>query len=235
MTKDCRKMQLALAGKLDRGEIDDLVFDDDDSNESESNVPKRERSGNNRFRKTRKKRYGSSHNAKDPAPSEKKGKQVKEIEETPPPEAAKRIQVILGGYRYYQQTINSIKAHQRRADNNASRTSFGGPEATIAFNESKMNDLHGPHDEALVLTLQISNCEVSRILIDNGSAADAIFIDTLLEMGIDPTNVEKVSVPLTGFNGNTINTLGSIKLLVYADGVNKITNLLVIDCLSPIT
>ncbi|KAF3443549.1 hypothetical protein FNV43_RR13235 [Rhamnella rubrinervis] len=43
-----------------------------------------------------------------------------------------------------------------------------------------------PHDDALVVTLDVGNCTIKRILVDNGSSADIVFLSTLEKMGINP-------------------------------------------------
>ncbi|GMN48610.1 hypothetical protein TIFTF001_017761 [Ficus carica] len=55
-------------------------------------------------------------------------------------------------------------------------------EHSITFLSSEATSLSRPHDDALVLTLNMSNCEVGRILVDNGSSVDVLFLSTLREM-----------------------------------------------------
>lgn len=51
--------------------------------------------------------------------------------------------------------------------------------------------LDGPHDDALVLTLDILNCEVYRILVDNRSSIDVIFLSKLRKIDNDESTIEK--------------------------------------------
>ena len=55
-----------------------------------------------------------------------------------------------------------------------------------------------PHDDALVITIDMSNCEVARVLIDVGSSVDLIFKDTLTRMGIEESEIEKGANPTHG-------------------------------------
>ena len=60
-----------------------------------------------------------------------------------------------------------------------------------------------PYDDALVITLPIANCEVKRILIDNGSSANVLFLSTLKEMELDESNIKHMGIVLTGFSGES--------------------------------
>ena len=79
--------------------------------------------------------------------------------------------------------------------------------------------MDGPHNDALVLTLDVSNCVVSRILVDNETSVNVIY---LRKMDINESKVEKGSVKLTGFDGKSTLAIWSIKLAVYACGENKL-------------
>lgn len=84
----------------------------------------------------------------------------------------------------------------------------------IMFSENDTKKLDGPHDGALVLTLDVLGCEVSRILMENKSFVDVIFRDTLLRIGIDQSEFGTSDIELTGFNRKTPSIVGSIKLSV---------------------
>ncbi|GMN20627.1 hypothetical protein TIFTF001_039957 [Ficus carica] len=87
-----------------------------------------------------------------------------------------------------------------------------------------------PYDDVLVLTLNVSNCEVGQILVDNGSSADVLFLSTLREMELSESDIESSTTILTGFNGESTTAVGKIKLPVFAVGENKLTTFLVLDC-----
>lgn len=96
-----------------------------------------------------------------------------------------------------------------------------------------MINIIGPHGNALVITIDVSNYEVARILIDNGSSANLIFRDTLKRMNIEESEIERISTELTGFNGITTPSIGTIKLPVKTSGINKLVEFAVLDCPSP--
>ncbi|KAG2305054.1 hypothetical protein Bca52824_033705 [Brassica carinata] len=92
-----------------------------------------------------------------------------------------RIDFIYGGSKF----CNSIKSYQRRAKNNVGvREPMSGPSHKITFDEEETVDLDKPHDDALVIRLDVGGCELSRVMIDTGSSADVLFYDAFKRMGV---------------------------------------------------
>ena len=72
---------------------------------------------------------------------------------------------------------------------------------------------------------------MSRILIDNGSSDDVIFLKLPKMMGINESELDENNVKLTDFNEKTTTLKESIKLQVIATRVSKLVDFLVMDCL----
>lgn len=53
-------------------------------------------------------------------------------------------------------------------------------EGPLAFFDDEINDQH--HDDALVISIHLANCEVKRVLIDPGSSVNIIYLGTVKEM-----------------------------------------------------
>ncbi|KAG7564278.1 hypothetical protein ISN44_As10g010480 [Arabidopsis suecica] len=142
----------------------------------------------------------------------------------------KRIDVIMGGSKLCRDSIRSIKRHKKSA---AIQTAMGfqSNEQTpsISFDNSDAQGLAGPHDDALVITSDVPNFEVTRCLIDTGSSVDLIFLSTLQRMGISKANIIGPPAPLVAFTSDTSMSLGNIKLPVLAAGVPKIVEFIVFD------
>ena len=101
---------------------------------------------------------------------------------------------------------------------------------SIAFTSDEARMIRRPHDDALVITLAIANCEVKRILVDNGSSTNVLFFSALMMMEVDKSQIERMHVILMGFNGESTQAAGMIRLPVYTAGENRMTNFLVMDC-----
>ncbi|KAG7556987.1 Integrase catalytic core [Arabidopsis suecica] len=142
----------------------------------------------------------------------------------------KMIDVIMGGSKLCRDSIRSIKRHKKSA---AIQTVMGfqSNEQTpsISFDNSDTQGLTGPHDDALMITLDVANFEVTRCLIDTGSSVDLIFLSTLQRMGISKADIVGPPAPLVAFTSDTSMSLGNIKLPVLAAGVPKIVKFIVFD------
>ncbi|XP_024014508.1 uncharacterized protein LOC112088456 [Eutrema salsugineum] len=116
----------------------------------------------------------------------------------------------MGGSQYYQDTVSSIKAYQRRAEAKKNWTEPTDiPNTVIFFAEEEMAGIDRPHTDPLVIEMTIRDHDVASVLIDTGSSVDVIFRETLRRMGIDLSEVTTVPKPLTEFSGETTMTMGT--------------------------
>ncbi|XP_060972387.1 uncharacterized protein LOC133038303 [Cannabis sativa] len=148
-----------------------------------------------------------------------------------PPVHERTVNIITGGSKVSGVTQSAAKKHARQANwtkGETSRTS-SLPEQTISFTTSESTRLLNPHHDALVISLYIANYLTKRILVDNGSSANILFLSALREMGIDESKIVRKTTVLIGFSGEQKNTSGEIELPVYAEGVNLCTRFLAID------
>ena len=104
----------------------------------------------------------------------------------------------------------------------------------IRFSEEDAWRLHHLHDDALVVSLQVGDYNMHRVLIDNSSSADILYYLALQQMRINrelvPTNA-----PLIGFRRTRVFPLGTVTLTVTGDYLQQITKdvtFIVIDCSS---
>ena len=73
-----------------------------------------------------------------------------------------------------------------------------------------------------------------RVLINNGSSADIIYMMAYQQLRLDPKRLQPFESPLVSFSGDRIYPKGIISLLVtagtYPAQITKQVDLLVIDC-----
>jgi hypothetical protein len=62
----------------------------------------------------------------------------------------------------------------------------------------------------MVLTVHIDRWDVSRILIDNGSQVEILFLPAFEQMGYDKKQLKELTKPLYGFGGKRIEHVGVI-------------------------
>ncbi|RVW75913.1 hypothetical protein CK203_051831 [Vitis vinifera] len=73
-----------------------------------------------------------------------------------------------------------------------------------------------PHRDTLILSLEIGDFDVRRILVDPGSSADLVQASVISHMGRSLTGLENPGRIIFGFNGASTTSLGDIVLLVQA-------------------
>ncbi|KAG7599008.1 Reverse transcriptase domain [Arabidopsis suecica] len=169
------------------------------------------------------------HEAKD-TPKDQNLKRPRQSNEEEPRSSKGKINVIIGGSKLCRDTINAIKKHRRNVlfkANLGEEMDFQG--TSISFDEEETCHLERPHDDALVITLDVANFEVSRILVDTGSSVDLIFLGTLERMGISRADIVGPPSPLVAFTSESAMSLGTIKLPVLAKNVSKIVDFVVFD------
>ncbi|GFZ01116.1 hypothetical protein Acr_14g0007510 [Actinidia rufa] len=89
-----------------------------------------------------------------------------------------------------------------------------GAHIPITFTDDDLRGLHLPHDNALIISSVIANFNVQRILVDNGSLADILFISTFDKIKIGLNKLHPFHTPRVRFVENTTHPLGWIKLPV---------------------
>ena len=83
-----------------------------------------------------------------------------------------------------------------------------------------------------MIAIAIANCNVRRVLIDNGSSCNILFFSALQAMVIDLESIARQTTILTGFIGESKTTMGEVTLPVYAEGINKQVRFLVVKVIS---
>ncbi|XP_013665270.2 uncharacterized protein LOC106369696 [Brassica napus] len=102
----------------------------------------------------------------------------------------------------------------------------------ISFTSKEQEKILAPHHDSLVVSLTIANCLVKRILVDNGSSSNIIFLTAYQDLGLEENTLTRKVTPLIGFSGEVKQTAGEVVLPVYAEGINLSTKFQVVDCQS---
>ena len=85
-------------------------------------------------------------------------------------------------------------------------------DTAITFSDSDLEGCQHPYDDPLVIKAVMANKTIHRVLVDNGSSANIIFVSAFNKMGIGREKLEPVSTHLRGFSGEKVLPLGSIQL-----------------------
>ena len=84
----------------------------------------------------------------------------------------------------------------------------------IVFTKVDARWVHHPHTEALVITARVANSNVHRMLVDDGSAIDIIYLDAYKRMGLTESELSPTTPPLYEFIGDHVILRGIVKLAV---------------------
>ena len=87
-------------------------------------------------------------------------------------------------------------------------------DTTVTFSDADLEGYQHPHDDPLVIRVVVANKMVHRVLINNGSSADIIFMSAFDKMGIGREKLESVNSHLRGLSGERIPPLGSVQLVL---------------------
>lgn len=101
----------------------------------------------------------------------------------------------IGGFATGGVTSSRRKAHTREAcyrevystTYHSTKYRRGKSVPMISFGEADEEEVLYPHDDVLVVTMEIANLTTRRILIDNGSLVDILFCEAFTLMGIEAT------------------------------------------------
>jgi hypothetical protein len=66
----------------------------------------------------------------------------------------------------------------------------------------------------MVIMAHINKWDVTRVLVDNGSQAEIMFLSAFDQMGFDRKQLKEASKPLYGFGGKRIELVSSVSLPV---------------------
>uniref|UniRef100_A0A2N9IA87 Integrase catalytic domain-containing protein n=1 Tax=Fagus sylvatica TaxID=28930 RepID=A0A2N9IA87_FAGSY len=160
------------------------------------------------------------------------------VEVLPRPPPLGEIHVITGGVAAGGTSRSSRKAYARQTRNVLVTQKMDKKprleDLPITFAEEDARKVFHPHDDALVVTLEIAGYSTRRVLIDNGSSADIIYLTAFQQMRIDKNQLRPIETPLVGFAGTSVYPLGIITLQLiagtYPKQATKKVDFLVVDC-----
>ncbi|XP_030497845.2 uncharacterized protein LOC115713502 [Cannabis sativa] len=157
---------------------------------------------------------------------------TKSRDQSPPPYIKKTVNVISGGSDLCGNSVRASMTHARRVQSVRAMTSIDshGPSVLLSFDRGEASELEHPHDDAVVITLDVAHVRMKRMLVDTGSSANILFPGVLKEMEIEDLKAQDTQVTLVGFSGESAVARSFIQLPVYANGVNKLVKFLIVDC-----
>lgn len=104
---------------------------------------------------------------------------------------------------------------------------------TITFISEKAARVIQPHNDYLMITLQIANYNIYRVLIDTRSLVEVLFYSAYDHMGLSSTVFKLANASFYNFSSHSIQPCGEVKLLVMVGShptqATILTNFLIVD------
>ena len=127
--------------------------------------------------------------------------------------------------RSHQRQVNSIHGipppKQRRT------------ERDILFSKEDARGVKQPHNDPLVIMLMIEGFNTRRVLVDNGSSTNIIYLFAFQQLKVDPKRFRLLESPFVSFSEDKVYPRGIIILMVIAGSyplqVTNRHNFLVVD------
>ena len=92
-----------------------------------------------------------------------------------------------------------------------------------------------PHEDALMITLQMGGYNVKRVMVDQGSAAKIMYTDLYKGLNLKFEDLTPYSSPFVSFEGKLIIPKGQIKLPMQTGSEVVEVDFIVMDVYSPYT
>ena len=84
----------------------------------------------------------------------------------------------------------------------------------MSFNEADSKGVKQLHNDPLVILLNIEEFNTKRILVDNGSSVDIIYLPAFQQLKLDPKRLHPFESPLISFSGDRVYPKGIMMLTV---------------------
>ena len=92
-----------------------------------------------------------------------------------------------------------------------------------------------PHDDSLVVTFRIGGYDVKRVMVDQGSGVEIMYLDLYRGLNLKPEDLTAYDSPLVSFDGKVVIPWGQIRLPVQAGSEVVEVDFIVVDAYSPYT
>ena len=103
----------------------------------------------------------------------------------------------------------------------------------IIFTDHDLEGVQLPHFDALVVTMQIGDFDVKRILIDSGSSAEIMYDSLFKGLGLEHKDLNRKVDPLYGFSGESVMPVGRVTVKVHARTISSPMEFWVLNSYSP--
>ncbi|XP_062089302.1 uncharacterized protein LOC133795864 [Humulus lupulus] len=133
----------------------------------------------------------------------------------------KRMEEQVKRYRSLGHTVNLVTSEDRSYLASA-----------ITFTDDDLQGVHLPHDDPLVISLQIDHCQLGRVLVDGGSGVDILSWEAFQKIGLEENQIRTSTTPISGFNSQRVYLKGVVRLTMVAEERTLPVDFLIIDSIT---
>nr|XP_023884814.1 uncharacterized protein LOC111997007 [Quercus suber] len=105
----------------------------------------------------------------------------------------------------------------------------------LRFSDEEKIGTIQPHDDALVITLELGGYDVKRVMVDQGNAAEIMYPDLYKGLNLKLDDLTLYNSPLVSFEGRVVIPKGQIRLPMQIGTEVVEVDFIIIDAYSPYT
>ena len=105
----------------------------------------------------------------------------------------------------------------------------------LSFSDKDKIETIQPHDNASVVTLKIEGYDVKRVMVDQGSGVEIMYLDLYKGLNLRLEDLTAYNFPLVSFDGKVVVLRGQIRLPMQASSEVVEVDFIVVDAYSPYT
>ena len=110
-----------------------------------------------------------------------------------------------------------------------------GMPLVMSFSDKDKIGTIQPHDDALVITLQIGGYDVKRVMVDQGGTTKIMYPDLYKGLNLKVEDLTPYRSPLVSFEGKIIIPKGQIRLPMQTGSEVVEVDFIIVDAYSPYT
>ncbi|GKV42235.1 hypothetical protein SLEP1_g49664 [Rubroshorea leprosula] len=119
---------------------------------------------------------------------------------------------------YVREVKHQNRAQKRKLDD------ADWKDQPITFTPTNLEGVVTPHNDPLVISVMINNCQVQRVLVDTGSALDIMYYHCFESLGLDLALLQCYDGPIYGFNNQLVPIEGILTMNVaFGSGRTYVT------------
>ena len=129
--------------------------------------------------------------------------------------------------------IMSVSCYSDEDSNSMTKRIKTSVPLVLGFLDADKQGTIQPRNDALVVTLRIGGYDVKRVMVDQGNAAEIMYLDLYKGLGLKLEDLMTYSSPLVSFKGKMVILKGQIRLPVQAGTDVVEVDFIVVDAFSP--